>query len=99
MAKRNKEPLSKEKEDAKRRYDAAIKEATALIITKSGVLEKDKATEIMDKVFEKHGFPELFREKVSSSTAESIIAMEKRRKNFSAKYQKRKQLHNGGEER
>jgi len=81
MVRRKREPLSKEKLEAKKRYDDAVKEATEKILLPNGeFLDVDEATKVMDEAFEKHGFPEAFREKVSPSTAESIITLTKARR-------------------
>ena len=81
MVKRKREPLSKEKLEAKLRYDKAVKEATEKIVLPNGeFLDVEEATKVMDEAFEKHGFPELFRQKVSPSTAESIIILTKDRR-------------------
>lgn len=92
MVRRKREPLSKEKLEAKKRYDDAVKEATEKIVLPDGsFLEVEEATKVMDEAFEKHGFPELFREKVSPSTAESIITLTKARRLRREKRLKREQ--------
>ena len=94
MGRRERKPLTPAQLEAKARYDAAIKEATSQIIRPEGMLDLQTATEVMDKAFEKHGFPIAFREKVSETSAQSIILLKPARDNNIARRQKRKTTQN-----